>query len=218
MDRRDFLKKGAALVLLGGTGGYALLRLIGRPGAPYFRPPGAGEEDEFLARCIRCGKCVQACPYGSIELGGISEGACAGTPYITFRRVPCYMCEDLPCIKSCPTDALDPRLTDVNTMVLGTAVITDREACLSLNGVRCEICYRVCPLIDKAITVEKHEQKITRRHTVFEPVVHKDVCTGCGICENACPLDETAITVVPSQRGDKAGHYFYLREQQGGGA
>jgi ferredoxin-type protein NapG len=217
MNRREFLKKGTALLVVGGTGGYALTLLIERGGGSqrYFRPPGAGDDESFLARCIRCARCVQACPYKSIKLGDISDGAGAGAPFLRFREVPCYMCEDLPCIKSCPTDALDPGLTDVNRMVLGTAVITDREACLSLNGVRCEICYRVCPLIDKAITVEKHQQKITRRHTVFEPVIHKNVCTGCGICENACPLDETAITVLSSQRGDKAGHYYYLGEQGG---
>ena len=205
-------------MIVGGTGGYALMRAIERGDGshPYFRPPGAGGEEAFLARCIRCARCVQACPYGSIRLGSISDGGGTGAPYLRFREVPCYMCEDLPCIKSCPTDALDPDLTEVTRMVLGTAVITDREACLSLNGIRCEICYRVCPLIDKAITIEKHEQKITKRHTVFEPVVHKDVCTGCGICENACPLDETAITVVASQRGDKAGHYYYLGEQGDG--
>ncbi len=216
MDRRDFLKKGAALVLLGGTGGYTLLSFIEQRGVIYFRPPGAGDERVFLAACIRCGKCVQVCPYGSLTLGSIADGDSAGTPYLVFRDVPCYMCRDLPCIKACPTDALDPAITDPAEMVLGTAVITDREACLSMNGIRCEICYRVCPLIDKAITVEKHQQKITQRHTVFEPVVHKEVCTGCGICENACPLDQTAITVIPSQRGDKAGHYFYLDEQEGG--
>lgn len=216
MERRDFLKKGAALVVLGGTGGYTLLRWIGGSDAHYFRPPGAPAEDVFLARCIRCGKCVQACPYDSIRLGSISDGANTGTPYLTFRRVPCYMCEDLPCVESCPTDALDPGLTDATLMLLGTAVITDREACLSLNGIRCEICYRVCPLIDKAITLQIHEHKVTRRHSVFEPVIHKDACTGCGICEHACPLDETAIAVLPPTRGGKSRHYRYLREKGGG--
>ncbi len=30
------------------------------------RPPGAGHEDEFLAACIRCGRCVNACPMNLI--------------------------------------------------------------------------------------------------------------------------------------------------------
>lgn len=216
MNRREFLVKGAALALLGGTGGYTLLQLVSRRRTACFRPPGAGRDDAFLAACVRCGRCVQACPYGSVKLGSIADGDSAGSPYLVFREIPCYMCSDLPCVRACPTGALDPSLEAPAAMVLGTAVITDREACLSLNGIRCEICYRVCPLIDRAITLEKHPQKVTHRHTVFEPVVHKELCTGCGICENACPLDRTAITVVPSQRGDKSGHYLFLDEDRGG--
>jgi len=213
MRRREFIKKGFALAAVGTTAGFSLGSLFGESHRLYFRPPGALAEDDFLAACIRCGKCIQACPYNSLVFADLTDGLHAGTPYFDFRKSPCYMCEDIPCVKICPTDALDHSLVDINNAVIGTAVITDREACLSLNGLRCEICYRACPLIDKAITLKKHEQTITKRHTVFEPVIHKDVCTGCGICENACPLDETAIRVLSSERGDKAGHYIYLKEQ-----
>ncbi|MCA9157748.1 MAG: hypothetical protein KDA72_05440, partial [Planctomycetales bacterium] len=30
---------------------------------PVFRPPGAIEEQRFLAGCTRCGDCITACPY-----------------------------------------------------------------------------------------------------------------------------------------------------------
>ncbi|MCC7429749.1 ferredoxin-type protein NapG [bacterium] len=214
MERRDFLKKGLATGLVTCTSSFSLFALLGQDNKTYFRPPGALPENEFLSACIRCAKCVQACPYDTLKLGSVTDGKNAGTPFINFREKPCYLCEDLPCVKVCPTDALDIKsLVNIDLVHIGTAVITDREACLSLNGIRCEICYRVCPMIDRAITLEKHEQEITQKHTVFEPVIHKDYCTGCGICENACPLDESAITVLPSQRGDKAKHYQYLREQ-----
>ncbi|MFA6019322.1 MAG: 4Fe-4S binding protein, partial [Rhodospirillales bacterium] len=29
---------------------------------PRLRPPGAIDENEFLAACIKCGQCVQVCP------------------------------------------------------------------------------------------------------------------------------------------------------------
>ncbi|MFQ5602427.1 MAG: MauM/NapG family ferredoxin-type protein [bacterium] len=209
MERRDFIKKGLAITAVGSAVGLSLLKLLGSRNKLYFRPPGALPENAFLAACIRCAKCVQACPYNTLVLGSANDGHSSGTPFIEFREVPCYMCEDLPCISACPTDALDHALNDVHQSNIGTAVITDREACLSLNGIRCEICYRVCPFIDKAITLQKHEQARTKRHTVFEPVVHKALCTGCGICENACPLDAPAITVVRSQRGAKSKHYIY---------
>ena len=37
---------------------------------------------------------------------------------------------------------------------MGLAVIVDQENCLSYQGLRCEVCYRVCPLIDRAIKLE----------------------------------------------------------------
>ena len=34
------------------------------------------------------------------------------------------------------------------------AVLIDQENCLNFQGLRCDVCYRVCPLIDEAITLE----------------------------------------------------------------
>ena len=31
------------------------------------RPPGAVAEKDFLALCIKCGQCLQVCPYHSIN-------------------------------------------------------------------------------------------------------------------------------------------------------
>jgi len=213
MNRRDFIFKSFVLTAVGGVSGISLLKMFSPSEHIYFRPPGALAESDFLAACIRCGKCVQACPYNTLLLADLDDGENSGTPYINFRQTPCYMCEDLPCIQACPTDALDHDLKNVFDSCMGTAVITDREACLSLNGIRCEICYRVCPLIDKAITIKKSPQTMTGKHTIFEPIIHKDICTGCGICENACPLDQAVIKILPSERGDKAQHYQFLREQ-----
>ena len=30
------------------------------------RPPGAQGESDFMARCIKCGKCIEACPYQAL--------------------------------------------------------------------------------------------------------------------------------------------------------
>jgi ferredoxin-type protein NapG len=67
----------------------------------------------------------------------------------------------------------------------------------------CSICYRVCPIRDIAITLEK--QTIKGRSMVI-PVVHSDKCTGCGTCEKQCVLEEAAIRVLPRPLGQgKAG-------------
>jgi len=214
MKRRTFIKKTAVIAGITTLSGVVFKEVLGRDGNYYFRPPGALNETEFLAACIRCGKCIQKCPYKSLKTGTISDGIAIGTPYFDLRETPCYLCEDMPCIKSCPTDALNHELPNIYESHIGKAVITDRENCLSLNGLRCEICYRVCPLIDKAIVLRKTEHPITRKHTIFEPVVNAESCTGCGICEHSCPLDISAIDVLPLTELDKSKHYKTLKEQK----
>ncbi len=190
--------KGVGAVAVGGAAAYLMLK----SGFGYgwqLRPPGAVAEADFLKACVRCGKCAQACPYDAIRMLHLDAGTAIGTPAIAARQTPCYLCPDLPCVKACPTGALDPELKDAVRTRMGTAVITEREECLSLKGLRCEVCYRSCPLIDKAITVENYLNARTGRHAIFEPVVHKEHCTGCGICENVCVLDRPAIVVRPLQ-------------------
>ena len=121
--------------------------------AASLRPPGAGEEEDFLSACSRCGLCVQACPYDTLKLATWLDKAPNGTPFFEAREVPCEMCDHIPCVEACPTGALDHDLTDIDDARMGVAVIVDRENCLNLQGMRCDVCYRVCPLIDEAITL-----------------------------------------------------------------
>ncbi|RAI24630.1 ferredoxin-type protein NapG, partial [Rhodoplanes serenus] len=79
--------------------------------------------------------------------------------------------------KACPTGALDKHIGDIATARMGVAVIVSRDTCLNLQGLRCDVCYRVCPVIDKAITLEQTHNRRTGKHAVFEPVVRPDACT-----------------------------------------
>ena len=173
------------------------------------RPPGAGAEGDFLGACIRCGMCVRDCPYSILDLARPESPVATGTPYFTARSGPCEMCEDIPCIKACPTGALDHALTDINQSRMGLAVLSDQETCLNFLGMRCDVCYRVCPVIDKAITLELRPNTRTGRHTMFIPTVHSEHCTGCGKCENACVTDEASIRVLPAKlaKGALGEHY-----------
>lgn len=209
MTRRQLFASTGRTLLAGGAlaCGVALLR----DGRWRLRPPGAGREAGFLARCIRCGLCAQNCPYDVIHLAPLAAGVAMGTPELDARTGACQLCPTLPCIKACPTGALDPRITDVKDVEMGLAVLVDREACLALNGLRCEICYRVCPLIDKAITLEPLLNERTGRHSIFEPVVHSDGCVGCGRCEEACPTDLASIKVLALDTAKgKLGHHYRL--------
>lgn len=184
------------------------------PWAP--RPPGARAGLAFDATCIKCGVCLEACPYGTLRLATVGEGPALGTPYFEPRAVPCYMCPDVPCAKACPTGALDRGIKSINDARMGLAVI-DPETCLSWQGLRCEVCFRVCPVREQAISVQPHPRQISK-HAVFVPVVHADACTGCGLCTHACPTEVSSINVVdPAKVRGKMGEHYRLsiRDVQG---
>ncbi|WP_447880512.1 ferredoxin-type protein NapG [Serratia fonticola] len=173
------------------------------------RPPGALAEGAFDSACIRCGQCVQACPYQTLKLVTLLSPRAAGTPYFVARDIPCEMCEDIPCVVACPSGALDPNLTDIDQARMGLAVLLDHENCLNWQGLRCDVCYRVCPQIDKAITLDLQHNERTGKHAMFLPTVHSQDCTGCGKCEQACVLEQAAIKVLPMElaRGQLGEHY-----------
>ena len=212
VNRRRFLAEtarsacgvGLAGLLLGFYAGQAK----SRP-ATALRAPGALPEEAFLAACVRCGLCVRDCPYDTLRLAELGEPVATGTPYFVAREVPCEMCEDIPCVAACPTGALDPGLSDIDEARMGVAVLVGHETCLNYLGLRCDVCYRVCPVMGEAITLERLHNPRTGRHALFIPTVNSEHCTGCGRCEKACVLEEAAIKVLPRRvaLGELGAHY-----------
>jgi ferredoxin-type protein NapG len=210
-DRRRFLlgalraagaATAAGIVWAGFVGGEKAYPLI-------LRPPGATKEGVFLAKCTKCGLCAEACPYRAVIMAAPGDGRPIGTPYLVMRDAPCRMCRDIPCTAACPTGALDRALVsdtdesgkpklNVNLTRMGLAVI-DRETCVAYWGIQCDACYRACPVMDKAITVEPTRNEKTGKHALLAPVVHSDHCTGCGLCERACITKKASIFVLPRQ-------------------
>lgn len=212
LSRRQFVADTAKTVCGVGLAGLALgLAAHGaRAIAPVaVRPPGVADEHAFQSACIRCGLCVRDCPYDILRLATLGEDVALGTPYFVARAIPCEMCEDIPCIAACPTGALNKELTNIDDARMGLAVLIDHETCLNFLGLRCDVCYRACPLIDKAITLELRHNPRTGVHAEFIPTVHSDSCTGCGKCEHSCVLEKAAIKVVPTSiaKGQIGAHY-----------
>lgn len=215
LSRRDWLQ-GASSACTAGllVGGAALVApgAAARP-AQALRPPGALAEDRFLAACVRCGLCVRDCPPQNLQLSrlghGLAREVAVGTPYFVARDIPCEMCEAIPCVKACPTGALDAGLQRIEDARMGLAVLIDHETCLNFQGLRCDVCYRVCPLVDQAITLEKVSNPRSDRHAMLLPTVHADACTGCGKCEKGCVLEVAAIKVLPRElaQGHAGAHY-----------
>lgn len=215
VTRRQLLQGASSAAAAGLVAGGAAVVGRGVRAAPAqaLRPPGAIDEDRFLGACVRCGLCVRDCPPGNLKLSdwgdGLARDVAIGTPYFVARDIPCAMCEHIPCVKACPTGALDPSLTRIEDARMGLAVLIDHETCLNFLGLRCDVCYRVCPVIDEAITLEKVANPRSDRHAMLLPTVHADACTGCGTCEKRCVLETPAIKVLPAAlaQGALGTHY-----------
>ena len=94
-----------AKAIAGGIIGFQAVMYAMREPQTFIRPPGAKDDTDFLARCVRCRKCLEACPYESIRMVKDPLDPSSGTPCISVREKACRMCEDLPCVKACPTGA-----------------------------------------------------------------------------------------------------------------
>ncbi|MBI4866702.1 MAG: 4Fe-4S dicluster domain-containing protein [Candidatus Wallbacteria bacterium] len=199
--RREFLKNAVATV--GAAAGCALLGGAGAGPAAgattgIVRPPGALPESEFLARCIRCLRCVEACPNQAILPLDASAGkARASTPAIRARRQACMLCNKqegdwLKCTEACPSGALQKVRRDADEIrekvTMGTAVL-DTSLCYSYIGWTCGACYRACPFPQKAMTLGLWER----------PTIVSEACVGCGLCARVCIRYPQAIRIVPRE-------------------
>jgi len=215
-DRRKFILNMARGVGLATIGGFVWSAFIDEATASQLtlRPPGAIKEEDFLKTCIKCGLCVEACPYDTLMLASPGENKPLGTPFFVPRETPCYMCPDIPCVPVCPTGALDEssvttkEVLDINSADMGLAVI-DHDSCIAFWGIQCDACYRACPILGEAISIEYQKNERTGKHAFMKPVVHADACTGCGLCEHACVTEKAAIQILPRALAQgKAGDYY----------
>jgi len=145
----------------------------------WLRPPGAVEESSFLERCTKCSDCAKACPYGAIVFHQQD-----GTPVIFPDEIPCYLCDDMPCIAACATDALLP-VSGRDEVRMGSAVV-NLHLCTAGQG--CHACASKCPT--DALAMDFDEMRLT---------IAQARCVGCGICEHVCKTvnDHIAIRVTP---------------------
>lgn len=142
LGRRNFLKGSTLAILLGGVAYGVAGRFLLKVRQKFLRPPGALDEESFLASCIKCGQCLQVCPPQVIELGGVDHGLGIGAPYITPREGACILCKGLPCVLACPTGSLDHKISEGKEAEMGLAVVVGPDRCLSGKG-ESELPYRL---------------------------------------------------------------------------
>jgi len=170
LTRRGIILAGAGLLVapLWRTGALA----GANRNAALIRPPGALDEDRFLARCIRCGQCMRVCPSNIVQ-PTLFEAGIQGlwTPTLNYRvgRSGCQP-NCIACGQLCPTAAIRS-LSIEEKLGLGDyaargpvrvgAAFVDRTRCLPWVMDRpCLVCQELCPVSPKAI--------FTR--TVFDPI------------------------------------------------
>jgi MauM/NapG family ferredoxin protein len=190
-----------ALAAIGAAiGGVALLRTdqyLRRDLPHLLRPPGAREND-LLSKCIRCGECVRICPTGVLH-PAVAEAGVEGfwTPILIPRAGFCqYTCNT--CGQICPVEAIPSLpLAVKQTQVMGSAYV-DKNRCIAWSDHQfCLVCEEMCPLPEKAITVDRSE------FSGGAPVVDRTRCIGCGTCEFKCPVNgEAAIRVFAPGRSN----------------
>lgn len=192
-DRRAFFRRSLKQIV-NPAANYLASRIPGMvpSGSRPLRPPGAMPEPEFLNTCYRCGSCADHCPADSITLMESDDRRLQGTPTIDPTRRACVVCDDLACMKVCPSGAL--KLVDRGEIRIGLAV-WDAETCLrnaSENPEECTICADVCPYGTNAIRIEAGGVR------VMDPRESISGCTGCGVCQEQCPTrPKRAIRVLP---------------------
>lgn len=168
-----------------GAGSIAALLGLGcvkfLPEEALVRPPGGQDEAALLAGCIRCEKCVEACPREVIKLAHLEDGLISmRTPQMNFYSDYCDFCAEENggnprCIEVCTTGALRlPKGTAAEDVILGKAVLYT-DWCLAYHDTGCHVCYDACPY--EAIELDEENHR---------PYVIEDKCNGCGACEAVC--------------------------------
>ncbi|HEY2121588.1 MAG TPA: 4Fe-4S binding protein [Candidatus Acidoferrum sp.] len=175
------------------------------------RPPGALEESDFLARCIRCGECMKVCPNNALQ-PSFAQAGIEGVwtpvlvPRIGYCESSCVLCSQV-----CPTGAIweiTPKskgwtvdlANDTKPIRIGTAFY-DRGRCLPwAMATDCIVCEEWCPTSPKAIYMRPAEviDAAANPKQLQQPWVNPAQCVGCGACEYACPIHEHPAVYVLS--------------------
>ena len=154
------LLEGAGVAAAAGAG---LTAFVGTAKSKGFEPLPPGADEAFYDKCIRCGLCVKACPYDTLKLAKLAAKVPYGTPYFEPRKIPCYMCEDIPCVKVCPSGALDRKLDSIRKARMGILLprlsASKRGAALKAPSARIE---QTCRLRARDQSRSLHRLRVVR--------------------------------------------------------
>lgn len=216
MNRRQFGLYAFSLVGLAGLG-------LGKfyEQKVYLRPPGSVKNFESL--CVKCGQCVQVCPYESIGLLANSDVFNLGSAYIDASKKGCYLCDLLPCVLACPSGALDHSTTHENVS-MGVAVVKQINDCYAnlaktlnendlkpllktpKNDMQKEAQNKIkenedeiCSLCVRCCPVNGAIELVKLGDNILPKI--ESNCVGCGVCQEVCLAK--IIEIIPNKTYDE---------------
>jgi len=197
-DRREFMKYSTLGILGLALGGGMIFSPYTLRAENRLRPPGAVDEKKFLALCIKCGQCLQVCPYHSIKLTDIAHGHGVGTPYIDANERGCWACSAVPCVLACPTGALDHSCEKPEDIHMGIAVLEHPDTCLAMKNIPVPAGYaeRMSKFNNSVTNLHDLEVELLEKFSQFEG-------KQCTLCADMCPIPHplSAIAMVPDAGG-----------------
>lgn len=144
----------------------------------HLRPPGSAENFESL--CIKCGQCVQVCPYHSIELLGLDDGINIASAYINPSKRGCYLCDLFPCVLACPSGALDHSINSIKDVKMGVAVVRDIQKCYAtLNK----------SVSQDNISTLLERKTYNQREEEAKKIIENNINKSCSLCVDSCLVD-----------------------------
>jgi len=196
--RREFLRACVAGTGITGLAMAGWLPVLAQTETP-LRPPGAIDEKDYLASCIKCGQCVQVCPVEALVLGDAVDGFGIGAPYLDVRAQACdFSCDAVQCILACPTGALSHSVDKKEEVTMGLAKLTKPDNCLARRGQGFKGQAR------GAAFDGLHRYSEIDRWTPIKVSDHEYDLEICDLCVRECPVKD-AIEMVPMSEvvGDK---------------
>jgi len=197
-DKREFLKNSTLGVLGLVLGGGMVFSPYILKAENRLRPPGAVDEKKFLALCIKCGQCLQVCPYHSIKLSDFINGHGVGTPYIDANERGCYACSAVPCVLACPSGALDHSCEKPQDIKMGIAVLEFPNTCIAMTNTPIPEGYnmQMHKFTNSVVNTNELESELLEKFDSYEG-------KPCTLCADMCPIPNplSAITMVKDSGG-----------------
>lgn len=180
LKRRQIIISGAALVVFGSMikAGIELKDKIVEKIKDVILPPGAGDKERFVNKCLNCNLCVTNCPNKIIQKADKDYEAVHLDYSKGFCKFDCHKCSQV-----CPSGAIKKITLEEKQKTRIAMAMIKENVCTN-----CGECANVCPV--HAIIRENGKP----------PILDASKCIGCGACKNTCYFKAIEVFEIKEQK------------------